>query len=230
MKLSVIVPAYNEKATIREILRKIAEVPVDKEIIVLDGCSTDGTREILREIREPGVRVIFEEARRGKGAAVKRGFKECRGDYVIVQDADLELDPQEYPRLLEPIRQGRADVVYGSRLLSGENAMPFHTLFANRCVTFLTNLLYGSDLTDIETGFKLLPADLARSLPLECDGFDLDPEITVQVLKLGRRIGEVPVRYEARDKLSGKKIHWTDGFKAVWVIVRYLFREVRRTG
>lgn len=226
MKLSVIVPAYNERQTILEILKRISAVPVEKEIIVLDGCSTDGTRELLKTVQDPTIRVIFEEKREGKGVAVRRGFKEAKGDYVIVQDADLELDPQEYPKLLQPILDGKAKVIYGSRLLSNENKMPFHTRFANRFLSELTNLLYGSSLSDIETGFKLLPVDIAKNLCLECKGFDLDPEITVQLLRLGLKISEVPVRYDPRDKSSGKKIHWTDGFKAIYVIAGYRLRKV----
>ncbi len=229
MKLTILVPAYNERNTILEIIQKIISVKlnnVEKEIIVLDGCSTDGTREILKDFKHPQVRIVFEARRRGKGAAVKQGFKEASGDYVIVQDADLELDPNEYPKLLNPILKGDAQAVYGSRLLSGNNKMPFHTLFANRFLTAFINLLYGSNLTDIETGFKLLPVRTAKRLDLKCDGFDLDPEITAQILKLGLKVAEVPVLYVPRDKNAGKKIHWTDGFKAVSVIIKYKFSKV----
>ncbi len=226
MQLTVIVPCYNEKNTILAILQQIKEVPVDKEILVLDGCSTDGTREILKELQDPTIRVIFEETRRGKGAAVKRGFKEARGDFVIIQDADLEISPSEYPRLLEPVVRGRAPVVYGSRLMTGENKMPFYTYLANRFLTGLINIFYGSRLTDIETAHKLLPTKLARHLPLECNGFDLDPEITIQILKLGLTIVEVPVRFVPRTAKAGKKIHWTDAFAAICVIVGYKFKKV----
>ena len=223
MKLSVIVPAYNEKQTILEILKRIGDVPIEKEIIVLDGCSTDGTRELLKTIKDPGIRVIFEEQRKGKGAAVKRGFQEAAGDYVIVQDADLELDPKEYPRLLEPILRKEAQVVYGSRLAEKTNKIPRHTYFANWFLTTFLNILFGSHLTDIETGYKLLPADIAKKLPLKCDGFDLDPEITIQLIRSGIKITEIPVQYAYRSKNHGKKIHWTDALDAIFIILKLRF-------
>lgn len=227
MKLSVVVPAYNERDTILEILDRIDQVPVEKEIIVLDGCSTDGTREILKSMKRPHVRVIFEDARRGKGAAVRRGIQEASGDYVIVQDADLELNPEQYPKLLEPIRTGKAEIVYGSRLLNGRSAMPLHSFIANAFLTALTNALYGSRLTDMETGYKLLPVKVAKGLDLRCNGFDLDPEITVQLLKRGHKIVEVPIVYKPRNVQDGKKIHWSDGLMALQVLFGYKFKKVR---
>lgn len=226
MKLSVIVPAYNERNTILEIINRIKNVPIEKEIIVLDGCSTDGTREILRNIQDPEVKVIFEEKRQGKGAAVRRGISEASGDYLIVQDADLELNPEEYPHLLEPIIKGKAEVVYGSRLLNGKQKMPVHTFLVNKLLTFLINILYGAQLTDIETGFKLLPTLVARKLPLQCNGFDLDPEITIQLLRQGYKICEIPVQYEPRCKIAGKKIHWKDGVAAIAVILSCKFKKI----
>lgn len=227
MKLSVIIPVYNEKKTILEIVRRIQNLPIHTEIIILDGCSTDGTREVLNTVHETNVKVIFEEHRGGKGAAVKRGFQEATGDYVIVQDADLELNPEEYSNLLKPILEKGAEIVYGSRLLSGNNHFPIHTLFANKFLSNLTNFLYGSSLTDIETGFKLLPTTIAKHLPLECNGFDLDSEITVQLLNHHHKIHEVPVTYFPRDLSTGKKIHWTDGLRAIYVILKYKLKKVR---
>ena len=226
-KLSVVIPVYNERDTIEEVIRRVLEVNVglECEIIVLDGDSTDGTREFLETLREEQVRVIFEKERSGKGAAVRRGFGEATGDIVIIQDADLELDPSEYPDLLAPILRGDAKAVYGSRFTHGRGATSFGSYIGNRTITWATNLLFFARLTDIATGYKVIRKDVLDTLRLSCNGFDFDAEITNRLLKAGVRIHEVPVAYAPRDHQAGKKLHWSEGFRVLLAILRNRFTD-----
>lgn len=219
MKLSVIIPVYNEKGTILEILKRVQTVPLEKEIIVVDDGSTDGTRETLKKVPVAGdIKIIFQEKNLGKGAAVRRGLKEATGDLVIFQDADLELDPRDITILFKAWAP-HTPVVYGSRFLGRKNKMPFHTWIANRFLTLLTNILFQGGITDMETCYKLCSRDILLSLGLTEDGFGIEPEITCKLLKKGYRIKEVPVSYQPRRK--GKKINWRDGLRAVYYLFKY---------
>jgi len=223
MKLSVVIPVYNEKNTIREIVQQVREVNINKEIILVDDCSTDGTREILRAMGpEDDLRVFYMEHNQGKGAALREGFRHVTGDLVIVQDADLEYDPAEYPRLLDPILRGRADVVFGSRFLGGPHRVLFFWHYvANQFITLLSNMVTNLNLTDMETGYKAFRADVLRKVKLEQDRFGFEPEVTAKVARLGCRIYEVPISYWGRDYSEGKKIGLKDAFSAVYCILRY---------
>lgn len=223
VRLSVVVPAYNEEAAIRSILERVRAVPVVSEIVVVNDRSTDRTGEEIGGLRWPGLTVLHHEVNQGKGAAIRTGLNAVTGDVVVIQDADLEYDPSELPRLMEPIRQGRAKVVYGSRLLGRPRRMTFVQWIGNRGLTFLTNVLYGGTLTDMETCYKMMPTEVARSLDLKARRFDVEPEITAKLLRAGYRILEVPISYEGRDEDAGKKIRWTDGFPAVEMLVRTRF-------
>ncbi len=222
-------PVYNEKATIREILERVRAVDVgmEKEIIVVDDGSKDGTREILREEESRGdIRVLYHERNLGKGAAVRTGIASATGDFVIIQDADLEYDPQDYPALLKPLLEGKAEVVYGSRFLSGSGSsmISWHR-FGNKFLTAVTNLLYGSSLSDMETCYKAFKASVIKSIPLRSNRFEIEPEITAKILKRGYKILEVPIRYRGREFHEGKKISWKDGFSAIWTLLRYRLAE-----
>jgi SAM-dependent methyltransferase len=222
MRLSVVIPAYNERATIREVLRRVQATPYDKEIIVVDDGSTDGTREILARVDEPNVRVILHERNQGKGGALRTGFAEASGDFLIVQDADLEYDPRDYPKLLEPLIAGDADVVYGSRFTgSPRRVLLFWHTVANRALTLLSNMTTNLNLTDMETGYKAFRIDVVRRLSIESQRFGVEPELTAKVARLGCRVYEVPISYHGRTYAEGKKIGWVDGVKAVGAIVRY---------
>jgi glycosyltransferase involved in cell wall biosynthesis len=225
MRLSVIIPVYNERPTIEEQLRRVREVAIDKEIVVIDDASTDGTREFLSSLpAEPGLRVLLQPENRGKGAAVRRGLAEARGEVVIIQDADLEYDPRDYTKLIEPIDQGLADVVYGSRFLGWpRRVFHFRHQLANRFLTTLSNLATDLNLTDMETCYKMMTREVARSLRLRSDRFAIEPEITAKIAHLGYRVYEVPISYHGRDYWEGKKITWTDGLAAVWTILRCAF-------
>lgn len=229
MKLSIIMPVYNEKATIREILKRVRAVDVgmEKEIIVVDDGSKDGTREILREEESRGdIKVLYHEKNMGKGAAVRTGIASATGDFVIIQDADLEYDPQDYPALLKPLLEGKTEVVYGSRFLGGygSSMLSWHR-FGNKFLTAATNLLYGSSLSDMETCYKAFKASVIKSIPLRSNRFEIEPEITAKILKRGYKILEVPIRYRGREFHEGKKISWKDGFSALWTLLRYRFAE-----
>jgi glycosyltransferase involved in cell wall biosynthesis len=222
LKLSVIIPAYNERATIREILRRVRETPYEKEIIVVDDGSTDGTREILAQMGEPDLRVVLHERNRGKGGALRTGFAAATGDYVVVQDADLEYDPRDYPKLLEPLVNGDADVVYGSRFAgTPRRVLFFWHAVANRALTLLSNMTTNLNLTDMETGYKAFRIDVVRRLSVESERFGVEPELTAKIARLGCRVYEVPISYHGRTYAEGKKISWVDGVKAVGAIVRY---------
>jgi glycosyltransferase involved in cell wall biosynthesis len=226
LKLSVIIPVYNEKNTVLELLRRVEAVPLslDKEIIVVDDFSTDGTREVLGGLGRPDIRVIFHAKNMGKGSALRTGFSEATGDIVLIQDADLEYDPAEYPGLLAPILDGRADVVYGSRFLGGPHRVIFfwHSV-GNRLLTALSNMVTNLNLTDMETCYKVFRGDVLRKLSLKSRRFGFEPEVTIKVAKLKCRIYEVPISYAGRNYSEGKKIGWKDGLAALWHIMRYRF-------
>jgi glycosyltransferase involved in cell wall biosynthesis len=226
MKLSVVIPVYNERATMGEILARVEAVDVGfpKDIIVVDDFSTDGTREVLQGLGRRGLRVLLQERNRGKGAALRRGFAEAEGDIVLVQDADLEYDPAEYPQLIAPILSGRADVVYGSRFLGGPHrVLLFWHSLGNRFLTTLTNMVSNLNLTDMETCYKVFRRDILQKLRLRSDRFGFEPEVTIKLAKLRARIYEVPISYAGRDYSEGKKIGWKDGLAAFCHIVRFRF-------
>lgn len=226
MKLSVIIPAYNECQTIAEVIRRVKAVDLDKEIIVVDDGSSDGTVEILRELMEDESLIVHEsKINLGKGAAVRIGLKYITGDIVIIQDADLELDPNEYYQLIQPISQGQTKIVYGSRFLGKNPGVPLLTLLANKFLVVFTNLLYGSSLTDMETAYKVFSPDVLDRIKLRCLGFELEPEITAKFLKAGLRIVELPIRYQPRTVQGGKKINWHDGIRAIWTLIKYRFTD-----
>jgi len=225
--LSVLVPVYNERDTLENLLRRVLAVPVDKEVIVVDDGSRDGTREVLaRLVRELPIRALYHERNRGKGAAIRTALAEAKGEFTIIQDADLEYDPEEYPRLLAPIVEGRANVVYGSRYLSHTNPLPFtHFKVAVLLLNAMANLLYGTHLTDEATCYKMFRTSLLQSLPLRCERFEFCPEVTARVAKRGEKILEIPIAYHYRTKAEGKKIGWNDGFEAIWTLLRYRFTD-----
>jgi glycosyltransferase involved in cell wall biosynthesis len=225
-KLSILMPVYNEARTVKDILERVQAVNLKKEIIVVDDGSTDGTIEVLRtevQDRQPNVRVFYSERNQGKGAAVRRAIKEATGDVCVVQDADLEYDPQEYFQLLEPILDGRADAVYGTRFMGGgpHRVHLFWHYVGNQILTTISNAFSNLNLTDMETCYKLMRTDLAQSLTLRANGFDIEPELTLKLAKAGARIYEVPISYSGRSYAEGKKINWKDGVRALYSIVRY---------
>ena len=224
MKLSVIMPVYNEEATIQEILKQVRAVGVVDEIIIVDDGSTDRTRELLKpEENQPGTIVIYQARNQGKGAAVRTGIDRAAGDILLIQDADLEYDPRDYPMLIRPIVEGRVKVVYGSRFLGPRKAMMFWHMLGNRLLTLLTNVLYNAILSDMETCYKVFRADVIKGIPLRSKRFEFEPEITAKVLKRGHRIFEVPISYYGREYDEGKKITWREGPKAMWTLIKYRF-------
>ena len=222
MKLSVVIPVYNEKDTVLEVIDRVAAVPFDKEIVVVDDCSTDGTREILRDLDRDGVRVFFHEVNQGKGAALRTGFSKVTGDVVIIQDADLEYTPDDYPVLLKPILEGNADVVYGSRFQGGVHRCHlFWHYVVNKSLTLFSNMLTNINLTDMETCYKVFKREVVEKLDIRSNRFGVEPEITAKVARMRCRIYEVPISYFGRDYAEGKKIGWKDGFQAIWCILKY---------
>ncbi len=227
MKLSVVIPVFNEKKTILEILRRVRSVDLPKEIILVDDCSTDGTREILRSLPAgDDLKVIFQPRNTGKGAALRAGFEQVTGDIVVVQDADLEYDPADYQELVQPILANKADVVYGSRFLSGPHrVLLFWHYVGNRLLTTLSNMLTDLNLTDMETCYKVFRSDLLRKIKLRENRFGFEPEFTAKVAKARCKIYEVPISYSGRDYSEGKKIGWKDGVAALFIILKYRFMD-----
>ena len=224
--LSVVMPVYNERATIDEIISRVRSVPLRIELIVVDDGSRDGTRDRLAELRdEYGFKLVLQPKNQGKGAALRRGFEEVTGDIVVIQDADLEYSPEEYPALIELICQGRADVVYGSRFLGRHRVFLFTHYMGNRLLTFLTNVLYNTMLTDMETCYKVMRVEVLRSMTLRSDSFGIEPEMTAKIFKRGYRVYEVPITYDGRGYDEGKKITWRDGIVALWTLLKYRVTE-----
>ncbi|MEE4602086.1 MAG: glycosyltransferase family 2 protein [Desulfobacteraceae bacterium] len=226
MKISVVIPVYNEIDTIEEILARVDKVPIKKEIIVIDDLSIDGTRERLKKIvaDKENVKVIYHSRNRGKGAALRTGFESVTGDIVIIQDADLEYDPDEYPNLLEPISDGRADVVYGSRFIGGPHRVLFFWHYVgNKLLTLISNALTNLNLTDMETCYKVFKSQILKDLNLKSNRFGFEPEFTAKVSKMRLRIYEVPISYSGRTYSEGKKITWKDGIVALCLIFWYRF-------
>lgn len=242
LKLSVVIPVYNERQTIEELLCRVQAVEVDKEIIIVDNGSTDGTRELLQDLVETrekhatfvelpqtghrlyidNIRIFFQQENRGKGAALRRGFREAQGDIVLVQDADLEYDPQDYHRLLAPIERGAADVVYGSRFMGSlHHVMFFWQYMGNKILTRLSNIFTSVDVSDVWTCYKVFKREVLQEIELREDHFGFEPEVTAKVAKGGWRLHEVPISYSARTYAEGKKITWRDGLKGIWCILRY---------
>ncbi len=217
------IPVYNEKNTLLDIIKRVEAVPIEKEIIIVDDFSTDGTREIMKGINSPDIKIYYHPHNRGKGAAIRTAIPHATGDIVLIQDADLEYDPMDYPRLIEPILDGRADVVYGSRFLGTHRAFLFWHYIGNKFLSFLTNLLYNTMLTDMETCYKVFRSDVIKGLNLKSDRFQVEPEITAKVFKKGYKVFEVPISYAGRDFKEGKKITWRDGMWAVMTLVKYRF-------
>ncbi len=225
LKLSVVMPVYNEVKTVRDIIRRVLEVPVTGELVIVDDFSTDGTAELLRNIKDERVRIYFHEKNMGKGAAVRTGLGKVSGDVVVIQDADLEYDPADYLELIKPIREGKADVVFGSRFKGEHSGFSPLYKFGNKLLTVIANILFRSRLTDMETCYKMFRTSLLEGMVLKSDRFDFEPEITAKLIKKGARIAEVPVSYRSRGFEEGKKITWKDGFAAVWTLFRYRFRD-----
>lgn len=225
MKLSVLMPVYNEKATIREIVKRVLETPWEKELLIVDDGSTDGTRDILEtEISKlDGVKLMLHDRNRGKGAAVRTALAEVTGDIVLIQDADLEYHPKDYGGLIAPILDDQADVVYGSRFLGSHRVFLFWHKLGNWLLTQISNLLYNTILTDMETCYKAFRADLLRQIPLRENGFSIEPELTAKIFKRGARVFEVPITYAGRGYKEGKKITWRQGFPALWALIKYRF-------
>ena len=223
VKLSIVIPVYNEKNTLNTLLARVEAVDYDKEIVLVDDCSTDGTREIVESYKDKdGYTVAIHPHNKGKGAALRTGFSHASGDIIIIQDADLEYDPKDYGKLLEPIFDGRADVVYGSRFLGGPHRVLFfwHYL-GNMALTLLSNIMTNLNLTDMETCYKVFTRQVLNSITLKCDRFGFEPEFTSKVARQNFRIYEVPISYSGRDYSEGKKIGWKDGVAAIWFIIRF---------
>ena len=224
--LSVVMPVYNERTTIDEIIARVLAVPLRIELIVVDDCSKDGTREHLQQLqRQHGFTLLLQERNQGKGAALRRGFEAVSGDLVVIQDADLEYSPEEFPQLVELIVDGRADVVYGSRFLGRHRVFLFTHYLGNRVLTLITNVLYNTMLTDMETCYKVMRREVLTSMQLESDGFGIEPEMTAKIFKRGYRVYEVPISYDGRGYDEGKKIGWKDGVVALWVLLKHRFSK-----
>ena len=226
--ISIVVPVYNEARTVAEVIERLLaiDLPAPREILVVNDGSTDGTREVLDRIpARPELRIIHAERNGGKGSAIRIGFAQAAGTIVAIQDADLELDPAQIAELVRPILSGQTRVVYGSRFLAGRPDAPWLSIFANQVLTGATNVLFGGRLTDMETCYKVMTTEVARSLNLECNRFDIEPEISAKLLRDGHSILELPVRFEPRSRAQGKKIGWRDGVQAIGVLLKYRFTK-----
>jgi len=227
MKLSIVIPVYNEKDTLEEIFRRVQATPYTKEVIAVDDASIDGSRDILKRLAEEyeNVQLFFHDKNQGKGAALRTGFAQVTGDVVIIQDADLEYDPIDYPALLDPIQRDLADVVYGSRLIGAQphRVLYFWHYMGNRCVTFLSNMFTNLNLSDMEVGYKVFKAEVLKDIQIKSNRFGVEPELTAKVAKKRARIYEVPISYHGRDYAHGKKITWRDGIAAIFHIIRFRF-------
>lgn len=223
-EVSVIIPVYNEVNTILEVVRRVQGQPNVTEIIIVDDCSIDGTRELLKQTPStPGMKLLFHDRNMGKGAGIRTGVQAASKDIIIIQDADLEYNPSDFPTVLRPILDGVADVVYGSRFLGIHRSFMLHHYLGNRFLSLVTNVLYNNMLTDMETGYKAFRAPILKGMKIRSNRFDFEPEITAKVLKRGYRIYEVPIYYAGRDYVEGKKITWRDGFAAIWALIRFRF-------
>jgi glycosyltransferase involved in cell wall biosynthesis len=224
--LTVVMPVFNELATVEEVIRRVLAISVRVQLVVVDDCSTDGTGDLLARLTgELGFTLVRQTTNQGKGAALRRGFEEVTGDLVAIQDADLEYSPEEFPELIELICEGRADVVYGSRFLGRHRVFLFTHYAGNRLLTLITNLLYNTMLTDMETRYKVMRTEVLRSFRVKSDGFGIEPELTEKIFKRGYRVYEVPITYDGRGYDEGKKITWRDGVVALWVLLKYRFTE-----
>jgi glycosyltransferase involved in cell wall biosynthesis len=226
--ISIVVPVYNEARTVAAVIERLIaiDLPAPREILVVNDGSTDGTREVLDRITQrPELRIIHAAKNGGKGSAIRMGFSQASGTIVAIQDADLELDPAQIADLVQPILDGKTRVVYGSRFLAGRPDAPWLSIFANQVLTGVTNVLFGGRLTDMETCYKVMSADIAKSLQLESNRFDIEPEITAKLLRGGHTILELPIRFEPRSRAQGKKIGWKDGVRAIQVLVKYRFNK-----
>jgi glycosyltransferase involved in cell wall biosynthesis len=228
VKVSILIPVYNEKNTIEDVLELVKGVDIDKEIILVDDCSTDGTKELLKNMLgdgEGGIKVFYHEKNRGKGAAIRTALSKAAGNYSIVQDADMEYSPHDMMKLVRAVEETGAEAVYGSRFLKTWKVTSFPHFFVNWFLTALTNVFFGASLTDMETCYKMVRTDILRSLDIKADRFDIEPEITSKLLKKGCRIKEVPISYRGRGYDEGKKIGWRDGVETLWTLLRYRFLE-----
>ena len=226
--ISIVVPVYNEERTVADVIQRLMaiDLPAPREVLVVNDGSTDGTRDVLdRIVQRPELRVIHAEKNGGKGSAIRIGFARATGTIVAIQDADLELDPAQIAELVQPILDGRSRVVYGSRFLAGRPEAPWLSVFANQVLTGITNVLYGARITDMETCYKIMEREVALSLNLESNRFDIEPEITSKLLRAGHSIHELPIRFEPRSRAQGKKIGWRDGFRAIQVLFKYRFSK-----